>query len=247
VSSTGPQVEVTLYSVFASKKKGTNVEEKQGPQASSITPGNFQVSAKLDEESRKDSLLTLSFVISLNDSRGLVTYEFRGSCSIIGSSAEFSMLMEADRNKVPLILDAIYQRLYPVMFLMAGVTVAPYPQSTALASDMIAASQPMTTTPAATPQQVQSKEKEKEPATSAESAAKTEVPEQITATRNTRNSNKATQSVKDDGMQELVETISGKMNQNQKPKESLEKASESESLPVTKKSQQVAKGKVSLT
>jgi len=222
----GPQIEVLLYSIFASKKKSNESQEKTSQP--SITPGNFQVSAKLDEESRKDSLLTLSFVISLNDSKGLVTYEFRGTCSIIGSSAEFAMLMEADRNTVPPILDAIYQRLYPVMFLMAGVTVAPYPQSTALASDMV-----FNQSPAQSPKKVPS-----------EPAAKIDDGEQTVS----RARNKT--QPPSDASDELIEAASSKGGQSHKTAEEfakVEKTPESESITVTNKNQSAPKSKVALT
>ena len=142
VSSAGSQIEVTLYTIFASRKKPAETSgDKTGIQSSSITPANFQVSAKLDEETRKDGLLSLSFVISLNDAKGLVTYEFRGACKVTGTNSEFAAIMGTERNRVPPILDAIYQRLYPVIFLMSGVTIAPYPQATTLASEMVSSEQ----------------------------------------------------------------------------------------------------------
>src|SRR5438105_8156315 len=100
-ASSGPSLELNLYSMFASKKKNSDVEQVAVEQFANMIPTNFQVSANIDEESRRDSQLSLSFVVTLNDSRGLVTYEFRGKCRIYGSSAEFSSLLEAEKNKVP--------------------------------------------------------------------------------------------------------------------------------------------------
>ena len=107
-------------------------------QQTSMLPSNFQVYAKIEEETRKDSFLTLSFLLTLNDARGSVTYEFRGSCTITGSSADFETLMEVHKgSRVPKILDSIYQRLYPQIFMLAGMTTSSYPQSIGVSTEMV--------------------------------------------------------------------------------------------------------------
>ena len=138
LSSSGPQVEVSLNSVFASRKRGSNEEDKSIQSA--MLPGNFQVYAKIDEESRKDNHLVTSFLLTLNDAKSSVTYEFRGLCSITGSSADFEAVMEPNKNtgsRVPKILDIVYQRLYPVVFMLAGMTSSSYPQSIAVLTEMV--------------------------------------------------------------------------------------------------------------
>lgn len=103
-----------------------------------MLPGNFQVYAKIDEETRKDNHLSTSFLLTLNDARGAVTYEFRGICSIMGSSADFESVMEAHKDsRIPKILDIIYQRLYPIVFMLAGMITSSYPQSVALVTEMV--------------------------------------------------------------------------------------------------------------
>jgi len=129
---------VTLYSVFASRKRSPTEDEKLAQASSVLLPSNFQVYAKIDEESRKDNYLSTSFLLTLNDTRGLVTYEFRGNCNIAGSSADFESVMEAHKDsRVPKILDIVYQRVYPAIFMLAGVTSSTYPQSTALLTEMV--------------------------------------------------------------------------------------------------------------
>jgi hypothetical protein len=137
LSTSGPQIEVSLHSIFASRKRNPAEDEKQ-VQGSAIIPGNFQVYAKIDEESRKDSRLVVSFLLTLNDARGAVTYEFRGNCVITGSTADFESMMEAHKDsRIPKILDTIYQRLYPVVYMLAGMTTSSYPQSIALLTEMV--------------------------------------------------------------------------------------------------------------
>jgi len=41
-------------------------------------------------------------------------------------------------SRVPKILDTIYQRLYPVIFILAGITTSSFPQSVALMTEMVA-------------------------------------------------------------------------------------------------------------
>jgi hypothetical protein len=135
-ATSGPQVDLTLHSVFASKKRNT-AEEKLA-QATAMVPSNFQVYAKIDEETRKDNSLSASFLLTLNDSRASVTYEFRGVCNIVGSWADFESIMEVHKgSRVPKILDLIYQRLYPQIFMLAGMTASTYPQSIAVSTEMV--------------------------------------------------------------------------------------------------------------
>lgn len=101
-------------------------------------PSHFQVYTKIDEESRKDNKLTISFLLTLNDTRGIVTYEFRGICVVTGTAADFESIMETSKNsRVPKILDILYQKLYPGMFMLAGMTSSSFPQSVALLTDMV--------------------------------------------------------------------------------------------------------------
>jgi hypothetical protein len=103
-----------------------------------MLPSHFQVYTKIDEETRKDNKLVISFLLTLNDTKGLVTYEFRGICTVTGTSADFEAVMETNKNsRVPKILDILYQKLYPAMFMLAGMTTASYPQSVALLTDMV--------------------------------------------------------------------------------------------------------------
>lgn len=128
------QMDLSLESVFASRK--TQDAKKPGQMA----PGTFQVSAKIDEESRKDNRLALSFLLTLNDPKSMATYEFRGTCAVTGNPADFDSMMEAGKgadSRLPSILDAIYQRLYPSVFMLAGLTASPYPQSTTVSAESV--------------------------------------------------------------------------------------------------------------
>ncbi len=137
LSTSGPQIDISLHSIFASRKRNP-AEEDRLVHGAAMLPSNFQVYAKIDEESKKDNHLVASFLLTLNDAKGSVTYEFRGYCGIVGSSADFESIMEAHKDaRVPKILDIIYQRLYPVIFMLAGMTMSSYPQSIAILTEMV--------------------------------------------------------------------------------------------------------------
>jgi hypothetical protein len=134
-ASSGFQIEVTLNSAFASRKRDAE-DEKAGQLM--MSPSHFQVYTKIDEESRKDNKLTITFLLTLNDTKGVVTYEFRGICIVTGTAADFESLMETGKSsRVPKILDILYQRLYPAVFMLAGMTTSSFPQSVALLTDMV--------------------------------------------------------------------------------------------------------------
>ena len=134
-ASSGFQVDVTLNSAFASRKRNAEDEKSGQP---TMGPTHFQVYSKIDEETRKDNKLTLSFLLTLNDTRGVVTYEFRGVAIITGTAADFESLMETSKNsRVPRILDILYQKIYPAVFMLSGMTTSSFPQSVALLTDMV--------------------------------------------------------------------------------------------------------------
>jgi hypothetical protein len=136
-SASSAQIDVVLNSVFASRKRNL-VEEEKSAQTPTMVQSNFQVYAKIEEETRKDNRLTVSFLLTLNDTKNSVIYEFRGNCNIFGTGADFEAIMEARKDsRIPKILDILYQRVYPVVFMLAGMTASSYPQSIALLTEMV--------------------------------------------------------------------------------------------------------------
>jgi hypothetical protein len=124
-------MDVSVESAFVSKRRGSGA----GP-SRSVIPSTFQVSAKIDEELRKDDMLLATFLITLNDQKNAVTYEFRGTCTMEGSASDFDAMMGTRKgSRLPQVLDVIYQRLYPSVFVLAGMTSSSYPQSTTLAAN----------------------------------------------------------------------------------------------------------------
>jgi hypothetical protein len=130
----GFKIDVAVESAFVSKRGGNAA----GP-SRSVVPSTFQVSAKIDEELRKDDMLLAAFLVTLNDQKNAVTYEFRGTCTMEGSASDFDAMMGTKKgSRLPQVLDVIYQRLYPSVFVLAGMTSSSYPQSTTLAASQAA-------------------------------------------------------------------------------------------------------------
>jgi hypothetical protein len=136
VPQTAPsfKIDVAVQSAFVSKRG----EKGAGP-SRSVVPSTFQVSAKIDEELRKDDVLLAAFLMTLNDQKNAVTYEFRGTCTMEGSASDFDAMMGTKKgSRLPQVLDVIYQRLYPSVFVLAGMTSSSYPQSTTLSASQAA-------------------------------------------------------------------------------------------------------------
>ncbi len=126
----GFKIDVAVESAFVAKRG-----DKGAGSSRSVVPSTFQVSAKIDEELRKDDMLLATFLMTLNDQKNAVTYEFRGTCTMEGGASDFDAMMGTKKgSRLPQVLDVIYQRLYPSVFVLAGMTSSSYPQSTTLAA-----------------------------------------------------------------------------------------------------------------
>lgn len=166
VPQTAPsfKIDVAVQSAFVSKRG----EKSAGP-SRSVVPSTFQVSAKIDEELRKDDILLAGFLMTLNDQKNAVTYEFRGTCTMEGSASDFDAMMGTKKgSRLPQVLDVIYQRLYPSVFVLAGMTSSSYPQSTTLSASQAAVKEGVQEATEAKkakpkPEAVEAKEELKEP------------------------------------------------------------------------------------
>lgn len=134
MQQTGFKIDVAVESAFVAKRGANSTGSSR-----SVVPSTFQVSAKIDEELRKDDMLLATFLMTLNDQKNAVTYEFRGTCTMEGSASDFDAMMGTKKSsRLPQVLDVIYQRLYPSVFVLAGMTSSSYPQSTTLAAGQAA-------------------------------------------------------------------------------------------------------------
>lgn len=153
MQQTGFKIDVAVESAFVAKRGANSAGSSR-----SVVPSTFQVSAKIDEELRKDDMLLATFLMTLNDQKNAVTYEFRGTCAMEGSASDFDAMMGTKKgSRLPQVLDVIYQRLYPSVFVLAGMTSSSYPQSTTLAAGQAAVKEGVQEAP-------EIKKKPKEPA-----------------------------------------------------------------------------------
>ncbi len=94
------------------------------------SPGSvvFDVDVKMDEESRTNEELTISFLIIISTKPSLVQFEVGGTAVVTGGRAVFDSALEVDEaSSVPKVLHTIYQRIFTPLFVLSNMLEAPYP------------------------------------------------------------------------------------------------------------------------
>ncbi len=94
------------------------------------SPGSvvFNVDVKMDEESRTNEELTISFLITISTKPSLVQFEVGGTAVVTGGRAAFDSALEVDEeSSVPRVLHTIYQRIFTPLFVLSNMLEAPYP------------------------------------------------------------------------------------------------------------------------
>ena len=94
------------------------------------SPGSvvFNVDVKMDEESRTNEELTISFLITISTKPSLVQFEVGGTAVVTGGRAVFDSALEVDEeSSVPRVLYTIYQRIFTPLFVLSNMLEAPYP------------------------------------------------------------------------------------------------------------------------
>ena len=94
------------------------------------SPGSivFDVDVKMDEESRTNEELMISFLITINTKPSLVQFEVGGTAVLTGGKAAFDHALEVDEeSRVPRVLHTVYQRIFTPLFVLSNMLEAPYP------------------------------------------------------------------------------------------------------------------------
>ena len=94
------------------------------------SPGSvvFNVDVKMDEESRTNEELTISFLITISTKPSLVQFEVGGTAVVTGGRAVFDSALEVDEeSSVPRVLHTIYQRIFTPLFVLSNMLETPYP------------------------------------------------------------------------------------------------------------------------
>jgi hypothetical protein len=88
----------------------------------------FDVDVKMDEESRTNDELTVSFLLNINTKPSLVEFGVGGTATISGGRSAFDAALEVDEeSKVPKVLHHIYQRAFTSLFVLSNLLETPYP------------------------------------------------------------------------------------------------------------------------
>ncbi len=88
----------------------------------------FDVDVKMDEESRTNDELTISYTITITTKPNIVQFEARGKAVIGGGRKSFDAALAVDEKyKVPRVLQTIYQRIFASLYILSTLLETPYP------------------------------------------------------------------------------------------------------------------------
>ncbi|MBI2126566.1 MAG: hypothetical protein HYU02_04540 [Thaumarchaeota archaeon] len=88
----------------------------------------FDVNASLKETSRNPGSFVLDFEIAIDTHPPVAGMLLIGSAMITGKDEEIQNLISIeDQNSAPPIFMMIYQKIYSVLYLLAGTIAIPYP------------------------------------------------------------------------------------------------------------------------
>jgi hypothetical protein len=109
--------------VKLSKIESTRIDNNNDPEI--VT---FDVDVKMDELTRTNDELTISFLLMITTKPSLVNYEVGGVAIVTGGRNAFESALTIDeKSGVPRILHTIYQKVFTSVYLVASVMDAPYP------------------------------------------------------------------------------------------------------------------------
>jgi hypothetical protein len=116
-------VGVAPIRVKLGKVEGTRIDTGATPDSVS-----FDVDVSMDEESRTNGELTLTFNLTIRTKPTLVKFEVGGTAVISGGREAFDAALEMDEeSSVPKVLHFIYQRVFTSLYLIAAQLEVPYP------------------------------------------------------------------------------------------------------------------------
>ncbi len=88
----------------------------------------FDINAKLEEQKKGSSQVTLGFNIVISTKPSIVKYSVIGTATLDGPSAEIKKKLEPNaKTKIPQIMFAIYQDIFNSIYILASILNAPYP------------------------------------------------------------------------------------------------------------------------
>lgn len=111
-------VSVALSSVSAVK-----LAEK--PPSGELT---FDVGVKIEEKERKSGKTTVEFILTIKTRPNVVKFGVEGLATLVGKEEELGKMLEIDpENKIPRVLERIYQHVFTSIYLLSTVMDSPHP------------------------------------------------------------------------------------------------------------------------
>jgi hypothetical protein len=88
----------------------------------------FNVNAKLEEEKKTSSTVTLSFSLLLETKPNIAKYSTTGAIILEGNMQDINKRLEINpKTKIPQILFTVYQHVFNSIYLLSSVLNTPYP------------------------------------------------------------------------------------------------------------------------
>jgi len=99
------------------------------------SPSNYSLNVSMSERDRSPETLILKFTLELTNQPQLARIAISGIATLTGAKDEIqSGLASLDDNTPPLVLTTIYERIYGLLYLVAGSLKVPHPLPTLLRS-----------------------------------------------------------------------------------------------------------------
>lgn len=96
---------------------------------------SFDVNAKLEEKDRKSGKRVVGFVLTVSTKPSIAKFEVEGIVTLEGKTPAIDKLLEVNpENKIPLLLNRVYQSVFTSTYLLATVLDTSYPPPDMLSS-----------------------------------------------------------------------------------------------------------------
>ncbi len=101
--------------------------------ASEDLPSNYSLNVSMSEKDRGPETLVLSFTLELTNQPQLAKLAVSGIATLAGTKDEIQGALAAPEDKgPPLVLTTIYERIFGLLYLVAGSLKVPHPLPTLL-------------------------------------------------------------------------------------------------------------------
>jgi hypothetical protein len=88
----------------------------------------FDVNAKLEEQKKDNSQVTLGFNLIISTKPNVVKYSTTGSVTLMGKSDDIKKKLEVNpKTRIPQILFTIYQHIFNSIYMLSSNLNTPYP------------------------------------------------------------------------------------------------------------------------